>query len=124
VIGSAYPIARRNGITNQDVSSAAYGRLIHVLDSTLADAPALIYASGHEHSLQVLGGTAARYLLVSGGGYYGHLSPLTTIDNAYFAQVASGFMRVEVLRDHRTRLAVTVVDHAAQTTDAFAMWLQ
>ena len=124
VLGSAYPVARRNGITNQDVSSAAYERMIHVLDSTLADAPALVYASGHEHSQQVLGGTAARYLLVSGAGYYGHLSRLDTMDRSYFAQPASGFMRLEVLHDRRARLAVTAVDAAAQASDVFSMWLQ
>jgi hypothetical protein len=124
IIGSAYPIARRNGITNQDLSSTAYGRMVHMLDSTLADAPALVYASGHEHSQQVLGGTAARYLLVTGGGYYGHLSQLTTMDRSYFAQLASGFMRLEVLHDRRARLAVTVVDAATRATDAFALWLQ
>lgn len=124
LIGSIYPVARSNGISSQDGPSAAYGRMRAALDSAFAPARPLVYAAGHDHGLQVIGGTSARYLLVSGAGTYGHLSRVTALDSTRFALRASGFMRLDVLRDHRTRLGVTVVDAAGHATEAFALWLQ
>ncbi|MGH7530280.1 MAG: metallophosphoesterase, partial [Gemmatimonadales bacterium] len=124
LIGSIYPIARANGISSQDASSAAYGRMRAALGRGFAAAPPLVYAAGHEHALQVIGGSAARYLLVSGGGTFGHTSAITALDSTRFARRASGFMRIDVLRDRRARLAVTVVDAAGNRTEAFSLWLR
>lgn len=124
LIGSVYPIAREGGISSQDVPSAAYRRMRAAVDSALAPSRPLVYAAGHDHGLQVIGGTSTAYVLVSGAGTYGHLSRVTALDSTRFARLASGFMRIEVLRDHRARLAVTVVDEAARATEAFALWLQ
>lgn len=124
LIGSVYPLARQSGASSQDLPSAAYRRMRAAVDSALAPARPLVYAAGHDHNLQVIGGTSARYLLVSGAGTYGNLSRVTALDSTRFARVASGFMRLEVLRDRRARLAVTVVDAAGRATEAFALWLQ
>jgi hypothetical protein len=124
LIGSAYPIARENGISNQDAPSAAYRRMRATLDSGFAGSPPLIYAAGHDHALQVIGGTSARYELVSGAGIFGHLDRVTTLDGTRFAKRASGFMRVEFLRDGRARLSVIVVDRSGGRTEAFALWLE
>lgn len=124
LIGSAYPIARENGISDQDVSGAAYRRMLAAFDSAFGDSPPFIFAAGHDHGLQVIAGKSARYVLVSGAGTFGHLSRVTVLDSTRFARRASGFMRVELLRDGRARLAVTVVERAGQATEAFALWLQ
>jgi calcineurin-like phosphoesterase family protein len=124
LIGSAYPIARESGISSQDLPSVAYGRMLAVLDSAFAGIPPLIYAAGHDHALQVIGGTSARYELVSGAGVFGHLNRVTALDSTRFVQRASGFMRIEFLRDGRSRLGVLVVDRAASATEAFALWLE
>jgi hypothetical protein len=123
ILGSAYPIAREHGISSQDASSAAYRRMRAALDSAFAGRPPLIYAAGHDHALQVIGGTSARYELVSGAGIFGHRDRVTTLDGTRFAQSASGFMRVEVLCDGRARLAVMVVDRRGAAAEAFALWL-
>ncbi len=124
LIGSAYPIAREEGISSQDMASATYRRMRLAFDSAFADFHPLIYASGHDHALQVIAGTSARYLLVSGAGTFGHLDRVTTLDSTRFARSASGFMRVEFLRDGRARLSVTVVDGAGQGREEFALWLK
>ncbi len=122
-IGSLYPEARQHGISNQDISGARYRRLQVGLASALAEHPPLVYGSGHDHSLQVLAGTSARYLLVSGSGYLGHFDYAARLDSTRFARSASGFMRLDVLRDGRTRLGVTVVDERGHAGEAFSMWL-
>ena len=124
LIGSAYPIARENGISSQDAPSAAYRRMRATLDSGFAGSPPLIYAAGHDHALQVIGGTSARYELLSGAGIFGHLDRVTALDSTRFAKRASGFMRVEFLRDGRARLSVIVVDRSGGAREAFALWLE
>ena len=123
LIGSVYPIARANGISSEDLPSAAYHRMRAAFDSAFAGAPPLIYAAGHDHALQVIAGTSARYLLGSGAGIYGHRDRVTALDSTRFVESASGFMCVEFLQDGRARLSVTVVDRHAGRTEAFALWL-
>ncbi len=124
LIGSTYPIARESGISSQDAPSTAYRRMRAALDSAFAGARPLIYAAGHDHALQVITGTSARYELVSGAGTFGHLDRVTGLDSTRFARSASGFMRVEFLHDGRARLGVTVVDRSGGGVEAFALWLQ
>jgi hypothetical protein len=124
LIGSAYPIARQNGISSQDAPSGAYRRMRAALDRAFAASRPLVYAAGHDHSLQVIAGTSVRYVLVSGAGTFGHLTPVTALDSTRFARRASGFMRVELLRDGRARLGVTVADRSGSATEEFALWLK
>ena len=124
VIGSVYPIARESGISSQDVSSAEYGRMLVAFDSAFSGSRPLIYAAGHDHAQQVIRGTSARYELVSGGGIFGHLGRVATLDSTRFARSASGFMQVEFLRDRRARLAVTIVDRSGGAAEAYALWLE
>lgn len=123
LVGSAYPIARESGISRQDASSAAYRRMRAALDSAFADRAPLIYAAGHDHALQVIAGTSARYEVVSGAGTFGHRSDVAALDGTRFARSASGFMRVDVLHDGRARLGVTVVDARGHGAEAFGLWL-
>jgi hypothetical protein len=125
LIGSVYPIARAEGISSQDIPSPAYTRMRAALDSAFAGAlaPPLIYAAGHEHTLQVIAGTSTRYVLVSGTGTFGHIDHVTALDSTRFARSASGFMRVEFLRDGRARLGVIIVDRAGNAAEEFGLWL-
>ena len=93
------------------------------LDSAFAGAPPLIYAAGHDHTLQVIAGTSTRYVLVSGTGTFGHIDRVAALDSTRFARSASGFMRVEFLRDGRARLGVLIVDRAGSAAEEFGLWL-
>lgn len=124
LLGSVYPIARESGISSQDTPSGAYRRMVAAFDSAFVGSRPLIYAAGHDHALQVIGGTSARYELVSGAGIFGHVDRVTSLDSTRFARSASGFMRVEFLRDHRARLAVSMVDRSSVATEGFALWLK
>jgi hypothetical protein len=60
----------------------------------------LIYAAGHDHSLQVLDiREAVEYVLVSGAGSISMLSSVTHSDNTLFAHLHEGFMSVDFLKD-------------------------
>jgi hypothetical protein len=125
IIGSAYPIVRRLGISNQDISGSRYERMRAELDSVFRTAPPLVYASGHEHTIQVLQAAGARYQVVSGSGYFGHASPVTRgAGTLYHTAGRSGYVRLDVQRDGRIRLAVLVVDRNARRSEPWSMYLE
>jgi len=119
-VGSAYPLARRGGITNQDLSGRLNVRMREAIASAFDKTRPLVYAAGHEHNLQVIRGKSAEYLLVSGAGFFGHTSRTARTEGQLFGREASGFMRLDIGRDGRVRLAVVVVDAAGRTEEAFS----
>lgn len=123
-IGSAYPLARRRGVSDQDLSGALNVRMREAIGGVFKDAPPLAYAAGHEHNLQVIRRKGAEYLLVSGTGFYGHTSRTAPDTDTLFAQVASGYMRLDLSPGGEVRLAVTVVDASANTQEAFSRMLK
>ncbi len=110
IIGSAYPIARMNGISDQDVSGGKYRSLLATLADALAADPPDVYAGGHDHNLQVLTDSLVPTVVVSGAGYYKHLDPVGRGPDTRFAASNSGFVRIDRMQDGRVRLGVIAVD--------------
>lgn len=124
IIGSAYPVARQNGISPQDLSSTAYRHMRDSLESAFRDAPPLAFLAGHDHGLQVLSGGGVRHVLVSGSGSYDHNNAVKRLDSTRYAAGKPGFMRVDVLENGRARLGVLLVDAKGRTTEAYSAWLE
>ncbi len=127
IIGSAYPIARSAGISNQDMSGSKNKQMRDSIETAFAVHPALIAAGGHEHNLQVIDGQPGqnvKHIVVSGAGYDDHTDRATYIEGSRYAAAASGFVRVDFLRDGRARLAVITVDEEGRITESFSMWLE
>jgi len=128
LVGSIYPIARMSGISPQDVGHGENRRMREALERGMAKGAPLAYVSGHEHTLQVIEGTSARWLLVSGSGYFGHTDHTTWLERTRYAASQSGFMRVDALRSGRIRLGVIVVDadggEGGAWREAFSFWLE
>jgi hypothetical protein len=120
VIGSAYPIARKRGVSNQDFGGLLNRRYREAIEGVFQGAPPLLYAAGHEHNLQVLEGKDAKWLAVSGAGYFGHTSRVVASPATRFAREASGFMRLDVATDGDARLAVFTVDAQGTAHEAWA----
>lgn len=123
-IGSLYPLVRVLGATPQDLSSAENRRMREALEGAFRGNPPLVFAAGHEHTLEVLRGDAAPNLLVSGAGYYGHTSPTKWRPQTRYQKAASGFMRLDFLRSGEVRLGVLLVDEAGKVEEPFAIDLQ
>lgn len=103
-----FPVAlfRWMGFSRQDLANSKYGELVDTLESVMGDRP-LIYASGHEHSLQVFRPDhGPRYLLVSGAGSETNLTPVGRDATTLFAYEHAGFMEVDLLEDGRVFLRV------------------
>ncbi len=123
VIGSAYPVSRQLGIVDQDLTSSVYETLRHSLRSAFAEHPPLVYATGHEHNLQVIGDAAAQYLVVSGAGIFGHANPVAWLDGTRFAASAEGFVRLDFVGNGQARLGVIIVDEEGRGEEAFSTWI-
>jgi hypothetical protein len=122
-LGAIYPEARASGISSQDIPSGSNRRMREALEGAMLRQRPLVWASGHDHNLQVLAGRTARHLLVSGAGIYGHGSRVVQLSATRFASAAAGYMRLDVLLDGRVRLAVFEVDGQGRTREAYTRWL-
>ncbi|MEX2610499.1 MAG: metallophosphoesterase [Gemmatimonadota bacterium] len=91
---------------SQDIMSSANRTMRDSLESAFSAHPPLIYASGHEHTLQVLrGGRSVHYLLVSGSASKRECA-VKMRESYYVSQNRHGFMRVDLLRDGSVWLGV------------------
>lgn len=121
VIGSAYPIARRSGISPQDQSNGMYRRYRAMVEAATATG-VLAYAAGHEHSIQILDQPPFAVEIVSGTGYFDHVTHLGRADDTRYAVAIGGFVRLDRLADRRVRLAVIEVT-AAGIRETHSEWL-
>jgi hypothetical protein len=120
-----HPWARQAGLfAKQDVSGSEYRALIAALSRAFAEHPPLVYAAGHEHNLQLLRQSPARYLVVSGAGIYNHTTPLRALRGTLYARRASGWATLAFLRDGRVRMSFQVVDAEGRLSEDFSMWLE
>jgi Calcineurin-like phosphoesterase len=122
-IGSLYPVARGLGISPEDLNGGPYRLLRASLDSAFACRPPALYVAGHEHGLQLLDRGRPPLLAVSGAGIYGHESHLQRIAETRLALAKGGFMRADLLRDGRLRLAVIEVSRAGEPREVYATLL-
>ena len=110
IVGSLYPLARWHLVkSDQDLNSTRNKNMVAQFNTALSTAkktPLLIYASGHDHSLQVLKGDVTDYLLVSGLGSSGKATEVSHGDNTLFAHQHSGFMAIDFLTNGKVLLRV------------------
>jgi calcineurin-like phosphoesterase family protein len=123
-LGSLYPAARQAGISSQDVPSRAYQRMIAAFRRAFTPVSPALYASGHDHDLQVVRAGPARLNLISGAGIYGHTTEVSRIRGTLFARDVSGYARLDVPWSGRARLAVLEVDGTGQSREVFSTWVE
>jgi Calcineurin-like phosphoesterase len=119
-----HPWARVSGLfARQDVNGREYRHYFQSLSRAFVVDTPTVYAAGHEHNLQVFRRDPAKYLVVSGGGIYGHTTSTRAITGIRYIRQASGYQRITFLADGRARLSVMVVDAQGNATEDFSIWL-
>lgn len=108
------------GISDQDLSGALNEHMREAFESVFEENPPLVFAAGHEHTLEVFKGDAMQYILVSGSGLYGNTEPIGDRDNLLWGATESGFMRLDFLDDGKVRLSVMTVDETGKGTEVFS----
>lgn len=124
LIGSLYPIIRGSGIAAQDLTNARNRAMTDTLLQALAPVRPLLYASGHEHNLQLFEDADAGLLAVSGAGFFGHESAVFPGNGLRFGSPKSGGMYIDRLMDGRIRLGVFTVDRAGAAREVYSRWLR
>ncbi len=125
LFGSAYVALRQTGVpgfaSHQDLRAPWYRELRHDLDSVFRTHPTvLLYAAGHEHSLQVLPPRDGQpWLAVSGAGIEGATTPVRRLTGGCYAASRAGWIRLEVSPDRRVTLSVETVDRNGQVSRPF-----
>ena len=109
-------LLRRSGTLIQDINSVPYRRLLLGLQTVFAEEGApLIWAGGHDHSLQVLDPkreSEPEWALVSGSG--SKLTDVVQVPNLLYGDDLPGFMRLTWLRDGSVLLHVYAADDIHQ----------
>jgi Calcineurin-like phosphoesterase len=106
--------------SDQDLSNVTYKAMKAAIERAFTPTQPVVYAAGHDHNLQVIGGGATRHYLVSGAGDYNHLDGVRRIDSTHFDRKASGYMRLDVLRGGPIRLGVHVVDASGTVHEVYS----
>ena len=122
VIGSLYPLARSTFLKDRnDIGSPYYTKMKNQIARAFSENKPLIYAAGHDHTLQVLeGGSVADYLLVSGAGSQDKLYDVGDGKETLFAHSHTGFMAVDFLNDGRILLRTV---EPGENEVLFELWL-
>lgn len=124
VIGSIRQFARVLGASAQDIPSAPYQQMIRSVERGFAGAPPLVYAAGHDHDLQVIGGAGAeRFEIVSGAGSAPNLTWAYPIEGTLFAAAESGYARLDAYASGAVELTVETLDASNALTPAFGACL-
>lgn len=91
VIGSIYPVYRKVFGHNQDMAHPEYRKLKEQMMTLLEQYPGVIYASGHDHSMQYIEKDNIHYVISGGGSKSG-----TAKKKKYsqYAEEALGYVRV------------------------------
>jgi hypothetical protein len=120
VIGSLYPLGRMAGISPQDMSNSLNKDFVEKIEEVLSKHNNVIYAAGHEHSLQVINGVNNNFYLVSGYGTAVHANTLSYGDESIFSVLYPGFMQLDFLKNKTVRLAVFIVNNDGICEESFS----
>ena len=119
----AFALFRRWANTSQDLFGKSYTRMRDSLNRALETRPPLIFAAGHDHSLQVLRGRTSSYALVSGAGSIGKGECAARLrQSLYVGQATSGFMRLDFTAADSVLLRVYRYDGHVHG-EVFSHWL-
>jgi len=120
-----YYLLEKSGTLVQDLNSPVYRDFLRRfrLRVSAVDRPPLIFAAGHDHSLQVLDGTYEGdpvHILISGSA--SKLSPVSSIEGLRYAAARPGYMMLVFGKDGRLSLFVVAgnPDHLLCTGDETA----
>ena len=120
----AFALFRQWANTSQDIFGKNYTMLRDSLNSAMSTRPPLMYAAGHDHSLQVMRGRTSSYVVVSGAGSIGKGECAARLrQSMYVGQATSGFMRLDFVKGDSALLRVYRYDGNVHG-EVYSHWLR
>jgi hypothetical protein len=113
VIGSIYPISRGVFGSPEDIQHPAYQNMITRVKAVAYNHPNLIFAAGHEHTLQLLKDDSGYNYIVSGAGC--KQTRVANSKKSLFTKQAIGFAVLETSKNKNVRVSFYEVDVATET---------
>jgi len=117
--GSIAPVLRTLGASDQDAPGPKHRAFAAALGRSFAARPPLVYAAGHDHSLQVIRSGPARFQVVSGAGSAANLTWVYPVADSLFGAAESGFVRLDAYDGGAVDLTVRTLDAAGAARTAF-----
>jgi hypothetical protein len=107
VIGSVYPITRGIFGTSEDLSHPAYSSMIDDIEKTVKGHQNVIFAAGHEHTLQLIKDTSY-YYIVSGAA--SKSTRVSKNKKLLFGVQKNGFVTLEISKNKNVNTTYYTVD--------------
>jgi hypothetical protein len=101
LVGSLYPLYRKLLGSSQDVAHPSYRLLRRSLGSVLEQYPGLVFASGHERSLQHIEKDSLHWIVSGAGAQH---TPVRKGKDSRFAAARAGFARLDYGPGREVRL--------------------
>ncbi len=122
IIGTVIALSRKLPLRDQDFNASAYRTMVDDIEGAFSRRGSseglLLFAAGHEHSLQVLEGNLVDYVLISGSA--AKTSPVSHGDDTLFAHLHTGFMVVDFMESGSVLLRVIEPEEG----EVFNLWLR
>ncbi|MFN0181766.1 MAG: metallophosphoesterase [Gemmatimonadales bacterium] len=122
-LGWIEPLGRKLLGHPQDFAGRANREMRSAIEATFSPTAPLIYAAGHDHSLEVGRQGPDRFFLVSGSGTENHQSAVGRGDSVAFRSASPGFARVDLMRDGRVRIGFTTLTDG-RIEESYHAWLK
>ena len=113
IVGSLYPLLRRTFSNPEDIHHPAYTEMVSRITEVTSKMPNVIFAAGHEHTLQFIQGDFKQ--IVSGAG---SKESYVQKDKAAFATNEAGFVMADIYDDGFVKINFQVF-HENAFTNAF-----
>ncbi len=116
IIGTIYPITRSVFGTSEDMKHPLYAQFINDMNNVVKGHQNVIFASGHEHSLQLIKDTGYYYIVSGGGSKATRVSPNK---HKLFGTDKYGFVTLDISKNKDVNTTYYTVD-SGKVTKAFS----
>ena len=107
VLGSIYPLTRAIFGTAQDLKHPLYQAMMAAIEPIVKGHPNVIFAAGHDHSLQIIKDSGYNYIVSGSGSKHTRVSKSK---KSLYASTKAGFVTLEVSKNKTVRAKVYVID--------------
>ena len=108
LLGSIYPLTRAVFGTSQDIKHPFYQSMIADIEGVVNGHPNVIYAAGHDHSLQLIQDSTYNFIVSGAGSKNSRVNK--NRKHSLYASPLSGFWTLEISKNKNVQASVYIVN--------------